>query len=129
MSEWKQCPRCQCMNLNREYCVDCGHDLKDVTAEQPLPPTTAAANPDKELQRLDALIADRAMGWRPAGFSPTTNHADAMLLLKAVLPKVQTGVTIRHTLNECEPWSVGSVQAATLELAIALWCKDRFSKE
>lgn len=30
MSEWKTCPKCHCMNLNREACVECGHDLKEV---------------------------------------------------------------------------------------------------
>lgn len=32
MSDWKRCPKCECMNLNRESCVDCGLELKDVEA-------------------------------------------------------------------------------------------------
>jgi len=46
MSAWKQCPKCKCLNKNRESCVDCGRDLKDVAADNLTPPPTAEAKPD-----------------------------------------------------------------------------------
>lgn len=66
MSEWKQCPKCGCMNLNREACVDCGRDLKDVAADLPQPPPTAEAKPAcarcnemrSELERLRDIVSE-----------------------------------------------------------------------
>lgn len=43
MSDWKNCPKCQCMNLNRDTCVDCGRELGDVAAEQSKAPPTEEA--------------------------------------------------------------------------------------
>ena len=46
MNEWKECPKCKCMNKGRDRCQDCGRDLKDVAGDSPLPPITAEAKPD-----------------------------------------------------------------------------------
>jgi len=41
MNEWKECPKCKCLNKGRERCQDCGRDLKDVAGDKPTPPITA----------------------------------------------------------------------------------------
>ncbi len=46
MSGWQTCPKCQCMNLSRECCVECGRDLKGIAIDNPTPAPTAEAAPD-----------------------------------------------------------------------------------
>lgn len=43
MSDWKECPKCGCMNRNRESCQDCWGDLTNVAAMQPKSPAAADA--------------------------------------------------------------------------------------